>query len=251
MEFGFTVSEMNYLSIEQISKSFGDKMLFEGLSFGIDQGQKVALIGVNGCGKSTLLKILAGIDKPDTGNISVRKGIRIAWLPQEPDLNEFHTVSEVVFASDLPQVRLLKEYEELLAKISEQPQLQQRLDTVMAQIDAQQAWDYEIKIRQILSKLEVDFLEQVIGELSGGQRKRVALAQALIGEPHLLILDEPTNHLDLESIEWLEQFLSTSKQSLILVTHDRYFLDSITNEIIELDQGKLYSYKGDYAFFPR
>ena len=240
---------MNYLSIEQISKSFGDKTLFEGLSFGIDQGQKIALIGVNGCGKSTLLKILAGVETPDSGNISIRKGIRIAWLPQEPELNEFHTVSEVVFDSDLPQVQLLKEYETLLSQISEKPQLQPRLDAVMAEIDAKQAWDYEVKIRQILSKLEVDFLDQVVGELSGGQRKRVALAQALIGEPHLLILDEPTNHLDLESIEWLEQFLSTSKQSLILVTHDRYFLDSITNEILELDQRNLYSYKGDYAFF--
>ncbi|MEL6253163.1 MAG: ABC-F family ATP-binding cassette domain-containing protein [Bacteroidota bacterium] len=240
---------INYLSIEQVSKSFGDKFLFEDLSFGIAQGQKIALIGVNGSGKSTLLKIVAGLEAPDSGKVSVRKGIRVAFLPQEPDLPEHLTVSECVFSADLPELKLIEQYEKLLSAENQDETQQEALSKVMAEIDALGAWDYEVKIKQILGKLEVDFLETYISELSGGQRKRVALAQALMGEPHLMIMDEPTNHLDLESIEWLEQFLSTSKQSLFLVTHDRYFLDSITNEIIELDQGELYSYKGDYAFF--
>lgn len=240
---------INYLSIEQISKSFGDKFLFENLSFGIAQGQKIALIGVNGSGKSTLLKIVAGIEQPDAGNISMRKGIRVAFLPQEPDLPEHLTVSECVFSSELPELKLIERYEKLLtAEVQDEAQ-QEELSKVMTEIDALDAWDYEVKIKQILGKLEVNFLDSYISELSGGQRKRVALAQALMGEPHLMIMDEPTNHLDLESIEWLEQFLSTSKQSLFLVTHDRYFLDSITNEILELDQGQLFSYKGDYAYF--
>ncbi|MEM6807132.1 MAG: ABC-F family ATP-binding cassette domain-containing protein, partial [Bacteroidota bacterium] len=240
---------INYLSIEQISKSFGDKFLFENLSFGIAQGQKIALIGVNGSGKSTLLKIVAGIEQPDAGNISMRKGIRVAFLPQEPDLPEHLTVSQCVFSSELPELKLIERYETLLTADVQDEAQQEELSKVMAEIDALGAWDYEVKIKQILGKLEVNFLDSYISELSGGQRKRVALAQALMGDPHLMIMDEPTNHLDLESIEWLEQFLSTSKQSLFLVTHDRYFLDSITNEIIELDQGQLFSYKGDYAYF--
>jgi len=240
---------INYLSIEQISKSFGDKFLFEDLSFGIAQGQKIALIGVNGSGKSTLLKIVAGLEAPDAGQVSKRKGIRVAFLPQEPILPENSTVAACVFSAEVPELKLIRAYEELLQADASDEKNQQALSKIISEIDALQAWDYEVKIKQILGKLEVDFLDAYISELSGGQRKRVALAQALIGEPHLLIMDEPTNHLDLESIEWLEQFLSGSKQSLFLVTHDRYFLDSITNEIVELDQGKLYSYKGDYAYY--
>ena len=242
---------MNYLSVENISKSFGDNFLFSELSFGIDQGQKIALIGVNGSGKSTLFKILAGLEQPDEGNVSFRKGIKIAFLPQEPDLPFGKTVSEVVFSDEQPALKLIKEYESLLEASSTDPVQQARLETVISEIEVVDAWDYEVKIKQILGKLEVDFLDRHIETLSGGQRKRVALAQALISEPDLMIMDEPTNHLDLESIEWLEKFLSTSKQSLVLVTHDRYFLDSITNEIMELDQGNIYRYKGDYGYFLR
>ncbi|MEL6652234.1 MAG: ABC-F family ATP-binding cassette domain-containing protein [Bacteroidota bacterium] len=237
---------MNYLSVENISKSYGDKQLFSNLSFGIEQGQKIALIGVNGSGKSTLFKILSGLEAPDEGKVSTRKGIRITFLNQEPDLPTDRTVGEIVFQSDHPSVKLIQEYERLTADPNVVPE---KLEKISAEIAAAQAWDYEVKIRQILSKLQVDFLDTPAGALSGGQRKRVALAQALIMEPDLLIMDEPTNHLDLASIEWLEKFLATAKQSLLVVTHDRYFLDAITNEILELDGGNIYSYKGDYAYY--
>ncbi|MEM7658341.1 MAG: ABC-F family ATP-binding cassette domain-containing protein [Bacteroidota bacterium] len=240
---------MNYLSAENLAKRYGEKTLFEDMSFGLDQGQKVALIGVNGCGKSSLLRILAGVDAPDGGKVTVRKGIRVAFLSQDPNLPKEMTVEEVVFSSDQPAVQLLAEYERLMSGSLEGAVEQARLEQVTAEIEAQGAWEFEVQIRTILSKLEVDFLDRKVSELSGGQRKRVALAQALIGKPDLLIMDEPTNHLDLESIEWLEKFLGTSKQSLLLVTHDRYFLDAITNEIYELDQGRIYRYKGNYAYF--
>ncbi|RMG21768.1 MAG: ABC transporter ATP-binding protein, partial [Bacteroidetes bacterium] len=238
---------MNYLSVEKISRRYGEKLLFEDISFGLDQGQKVALVGINGCGKSSLLKILAGVEGPDEGKLSMRKGIRLGYLPQEPALPESRTVAEVVFNADVPALKLLKEYEQLLQKGAAGSQ--QRLQQLTAEIDALQAWDYEVKVRQILSKLGVNFLDTPIARLSGGQRKRVALARLLIESPELLILDEPTNHLDIDSIEWLEKYLSASKQSLLMVTHDRYFLDSITNEIFELDGGKLYVYKGNYEYF--
>ncbi len=240
---------MNFLSAENISLSYGVKTLFEGLNFGIEQGQKVALIGINGSGKSSLLKILAGIQAPDTGKISVRKGIKVTYMPQEPKLPIDKTVSEVVFSADLPAMRLIQAYEALTSKESLSAAEQARMSELMSEIDAIQAWDYQHKIQEVLSKLEVEFLDKKIGELSGGQQKRVAIAQALIEEPELLIMDEPTNHLDLRIIEWLEKFLSTSKQSIVLVTHDRYFLDSITNEILELDNQRLYQYKGNYAYF--
>ncbi|RMG67481.1 MAG: ABC transporter ATP-binding protein, partial [Bacteroidetes bacterium] len=236
---------MNILSAEKIGKAYGHKVLFEDLSFGLEQGQKVALIGVNGCGKSTLLKILAGLESPDSGQITTRNDVRLSFLPQEPDLPPEKTVYEVVFRSDVPAIRLIETYERLTHTDPTSP----KLTEVINQIEAMDAWTYEVKIKEILSKLDVDYPDRLISELSGGQRKRVALAQALIEEPDLIIMDEPTNHLDLASIEWLEKFLSTSKQSLLLVTHDRYFLDRITNEIFELDGGNLYRYKGNYSYF--
>lgn len=240
---------MNYLSIEKISKSYADKVLFEDLSFGIDQGQKVALVGINGSGKSTLLKILAGLINPDQGQVSRRKGIRMAFLPQVPKFSPSQTVQEVVFEADNPALNAIKEYESLLSVSSPSEAQLATIQQLSEKIDSLQAWDIETKIAQILGKLDIHEMDQMLGQLSGGQQKRVALAKALIEEPDLIIMDEPTNHLDLDSIEWLEKFLSTSKQSLVLVTHDRYFLDSITTEIIELDQGRLFHYEGNYAHF--
>ena len=242
---------MNLVSAENLSKAFADKVLFNGISFGIDQGQKVALIGVNGSGKSTLLKMVAGVEAPDSGRISTRNGLNLAYLPQEPDLPMEATVAEVVFDSEIKELSLIRRYEVLSQQSATDPKAAEELTEVMAEIDAANAWEYEVKINQILGRLDVNFLDRKVSELSGGQRKRVALAQALIGEPDLLIMDEPTNHLDLASIEWLEQFLATAKQSLLLVTHDRYFLDSITNEIFELHGGELHRYIGDYAYYPR
>ncbi|MEM7510909.1 MAG: ABC-F family ATP-binding cassette domain-containing protein, partial [Bacteroidota bacterium] len=240
---------MNYLSIEKISKAYADKVLFEDLSFGIEQGQKVALVGINGSGKSTLLKILAGLISPDAGQVSRRKGIKMAFLPQVPKFSPSQTVQEVIFEADNPSLNAVKEYESLLNISSPSDEQLARIQKLSEKIDSLNAWEIEIEIAQILGKLDIHDMEQMLGQMSGGQQKRVALAKALIEEPDLIIMDEPTNHLDMESIEWLEKFLSTSKQSLVLVTHDRYFLDSITTEIIELDQGKLFHYEGNYAHF--
>lgn len=240
---------VNYLSVENISKAFADKQLFENLSFGIAEGQKIALVGINGSGKSTLLKILGGKESPDTGQVSMRKGIRMAYLDQDPQYDPNLTVGEVVFSTDHPALNVIQEYERLLTLSDPDSKTQERIQELTDKITELDAWDYEVRIQQILGKLHVHFLDTPMGQLSGGQRKRVALAQALIEDPDLMIMDEPTNHLDLESIEWLEKFLSTSKQSLILVTHDRYFLDGVTNEILELDQHRLFNYQGNYAYF--
>ncbi|TAE51227.1 MAG: ABC transporter ATP-binding protein [Bacteroidetes bacterium] len=237
---------MIYLSAENVSKSWGEKTLFTNLSFGLNQGQKAALIGPNGAGKSTLLKIIAGLEKADSGKVTYRNGIRVVYLPQDPILPGHLTVGEAVFFGENKSLALIRAYEEAMQ--AENPD-HARIDRLMSEIEAANAWEYEVKIKQILGKLHVDFLDRRVSELSGGQRKRVALAQALIEEPEVLILDEPTNHLDLDSIEWLEDWLSSSKQSLFLVTHDRYFLDAITNEIFELDKGNIYSYQGNYAYF--
>lgn len=237
---------MIYLSAENVSKSWGEKTLFTNLSFGLDQGQKAGLIGPNGAGKSTLLKIIAGLEKADSGKVTYRNGIRVVYLPQDPILPGHLTVGEAVFFGENKSLALIRAYEEAMQ--AENPD-HARIDRLMSEIEAANAWEYEVKIKQILGKLHVDFLDRKVSELSGGQRKRVALAQALIEEPEVLILDEPTNHLDLDSIEWLEDWLSSSKQSLFLVTHDRYFLDAITNEIFELDKGNIYSYQGNYAYF--
>ena len=240
---------VNYVSAQNVSKSYGIKQLFQGLSFGIDQGQKIALIGLNGSGKSTLLKILAGLETPDSGRISFRNGLQVGYLAQAPQLAPEKTIGEIVFDPQHPIQQLILSYEQLLSKPELSPQESEALESMVAKIEAEQAWDYEVKIKQILTRLQVNFLDTPFGVLSGGQQKRVALAQLLIQRPDLIIMDEPTNHLDMDTIEWLEKYLSNSRQSLFLVTHDRYFLDSITQEIYELDQGKLYTYQGNYAYY--
>ena len=237
---------MNYLSAENISKNYGEKVLFQDLSIGISQGQKVALVGVNGSGKSSLLRVLAMIDQPDAGSVSIRRGIRMEFLEQDPVFDDQLTVIETLFQSDNPAVAAVREYESLLNDPKPDPVALQHAITRM---DEEKAWDFESRIKEILGRLGIQATDQSMTELSGGQRKRVALARVLINEPQLLVLDEPTNHLDLDTIEWLEDYLATSKMTLLMVTHDRYFLDRITDEILELEFGNLYRYKGNYSYF--
>ncbi len=242
---------MNLLSVENLSKSYSEKVLFNSISFGIDTGQKVAMIAKNGSGKSTLMKILAGKDIADKGTVTYRKDISVAYLDQDPKFDETKTVIESLFHSELPALKLIKEYEACLERDIEQhtPQTQKALERAMAAMDDANAWDYEARVKQILSRLNIHHLELQIKSLSGGQRKRVALARVLIDEPDLLMLDEPTNHLDVDMIEWLENYLLRQNISVLLVTHDRYFLDNICDKIIELDDGKLYHYEGNYSYF--
>ena len=242
---------MNLLSVENLSKSYSEKILFNGISFGIETGQKVAMIAKNGSGKSTLMKILAGKDIADKGAVTYRKDITVAYLDQDPKFDETKTIIETIFHSDLPSLKIIKEYEACLERDIEHhtPGSQKELERAMAAMDDANAWDYEARVKQILSRLNIHHLEQTIKSLSGGQRKRVALARVLIDEPDLLMLDEPTNHLDVDMIEWLENYLLRQNISLLLVTHDRYFLDNICDKIIELDDGKLYHYDGNYSYF--
>lgn len=235
------------LSVEKLSKSYNEKELFENITFGIDQGQKVALVGVNGCGKSTLLNIIAGRSTQDEGVVSFQKGIRVAFLEQSPDLSSFHTILDSIFDESHPEAKLLNEYWGLIEKEDLSEAEQNRMHDLIEKIDGYNAWDFEYRLKEILGKLGINNLDQPIGELSGGQQKRIALAKALLDEPDFLILDEPTNHLDLGIIEWLEEFLAGQNLSLMMVTHDRYFLDKVCNEIIEIDQGQIFRYKGNYA----
>ncbi|KAA5547403.1 ABC-F family ATP-binding cassette domain-containing protein [Adhaeribacter rhizoryzae] len=237
---------MNYLSAESISKSYGEKPLFQDLNFGISQGQKIALVGINGSGKSTLLNVLAGNIPPDSGSVSVRKGVKVGFLGQQPVFNESFTVQQTIFASGNQILDTIQEYERCLENPNTSAAKMQEL---IERMDALQAWEYELKIKQILSQLGIHNLDSQISTLSGGQRKRVAMARVLIDEPDLLILDEPTNHLDLDTIEWLEGLLASSQQTLLMVTHDRYFLDRVATEIAELERGNIYTYKGNYSYF--
>lgn len=227
---------MNYLSVENLAKRYGENHLFENISFGLDKGQKVALVAPNGTGKTSIFNILAGFDTPDAGEARFRKDVRIGFLPQEPPLNPDKTILETVLQSDSPALRALRFYEECLA--TESP----KLADAMADMDAHKGWDYEQRLHQILTRLRILDSGQKIGTLSGGQRKRVALAQLFMDEPDFWILDEPTNHLDLDMIEWLEEHLSKANITLLMVTHDRHFLDNVCNEILEIDLGKLYRY---------
>ncbi len=240
---------MNYLSVESISKSFGEKVLFTDISFGISKGQKVALIGINGSGKSTLFNIITGKESADRGEIAFRNDITIGYLDQNPQFDPDDTLADAIFSGDNPLLQLIREYEFHINLNKPTPQQQQKLQDLVVAMDAHQAWDYESQVKQILGKLNLHDLDKKVGHLSGGQKKRIALANLLITDPDFLILDEPTNHLDLDIIEWLEGLLSIQQKTLLMVTHDRYFLESITNEILELDHGAMYSYKGSYSYF--
>lgn len=242
---------MNFLSAEQISKSFGEKLLFSNVSFGIQSGQKVALIAKNGAGKSSLLKIILGQDTPDSGRISLRSDIKIAYLEQNPQFDPAQSTLQVLFNDDNDFIRAIRNYELISTKMSvdHSPEVQKEFERAVAMMDAQDAWNYETKAREILGKFDIHDLNQLIGELSGGQKKKIALAKALIENADFLILDEPTNHLDIVMIEWLEEYLSRQNLALLIVTHDRYFLDNVCNEIFELDNKTLYQYKGNYTYF--
>ena len=236
---------MNYLSVQDLGKSYGIQTLFKGLNFGIDQGQKVALVARNGTGKTTILRALADVEPADTGLVVWRKDLRIAFLQQESDFGDAKTVFQAIYESDNPLLAAIQEYEAAMLNPENADVFQIAFDSM----DQLQAWDYEVKVKTILSKLKLDELKQEISLLSGGQRKRLSLAKILIEQPDFLILDEPTNHLDLGMIEWLQEFLTKENVTLFMVTHDRYFLDAICNEILELEEGDLYRYKGNYTYY--
>ncbi|PIB36294.1 ABC transporter [Reichenbachiella sp. 5M10] len=237
------------VSVEKLTKSFNDKQLFDDITFGIEQGQKVALVGVNGCGKSTLLNIISGKEQQDTGGVSFQRDIKVSYLDQAPDLDGFETVLDSIFDANHPESKLLSEYWKLVDKEEPTDKDQSRIEYLITEIDAKNAWDYEYRLKEILGKLGINDLEQSIKSMSGGQQKRIALAKALLDEPDFLILDEPTNHLDLDIIEWLEEYLASQNLSILMVTHDRYFLDRVCTEIIEIDRGQLFRYKGNYAYY--
>lgn len=238
------------LQVENLTKTFGDKSLFENISFGIADGQRIALIAKNGAGKTTLLSILAGDEDYQSGTISFRKGLRVGYLKQDPGFSPEMNVLEACFATDNEATVVIREYEDLTERLAQGKSVNNdRYEQVLARMDELKAWEYETRIKQILGKLKIHNFEQKIQELSGGQLKRVALANVLISEPDLLILDEPTNHLDLEMVEWLEEFLRNSKMALLMVTHDRYFLDRVCSDILEIDHEKLYAYKGNYSYY--
>ena len=240
---------MNYLSVERLTKNFDEKQLFEEITFGLEQGQKAALVGVNGCGKSTLLKVIAGLLYPNSGEVTFRKGITLSILTQNPEFSAEDTVMQAVFSKDREELKAIRNYESALMKMEKNPETVVDLSPFIEQMDVLNAWDYEHQVKEILGKLGIHTLDQKMGELSGGQKKRVALAQCLVVKPHVLILDEPTNHLDLEIIEWLEEYLAIQNLTLLMVTHDRYFLDRVTNEILEIDAGQIFKYNGNYSDF--
>lgn len=235
---------MNFLSVENITKSFGDRIIFQDLTFGIDQGQKVAIVAKNGAGKTTLLRCLTGLDTLDEGRVVFRKDLRTVFMEQSEDLNPDHTILEEIFAHDLPELKAVQEYNRAMAANDEEA-----IQHSFEQLSELNAWDVEVRVSQILSVLKLNQTDALIGSLSGGQKKRVALAKVLIAEPDFLILDEPTNHLDLDMIEWLEEYLSKSKSTILMVTHDRYFLEVVCDTILELDNKTLYRYKGNFSYF--
>ena len=236
---------MNYLSVEHISKSYGERVLFQDICFGINQGQKIGFVAKNGTGKTSLLNILSGVETPDKGLVVYRKNLNIAFLTQEPSLDPQLTIEQTILASENSVLEVIKSYEKAILHPEQTEQYQAAFDAM----DAMDAWDFETRYTQILFKLKLENLNKKVGDLSGGQKKRLALASALLTKPDLLVMDEPTNHLDLEMIEWLEALFAKENFTLFMVTHDRYFLERVCNQIVELDQGKLYSYKGNYRYY--
>ncbi|SHN85209.1 ABC-F family ATP-binding cassette domain-containing protein [Desulfitobacterium chlororespirans] len=243
---------MNLLTAESLSKSYGIKPLFQDISLGIEEGQKIGLIGVNGTGKSTLLKILAGLEQPEQGQITTNNELQLEYLPQEPDFDPEATVLQQVFKGNSPLMKLLRDYETALERLNQDPNSESYQNTLLQlgqKMDSHNAWQIESEAKAVLTKLGITQFDIPIGTLSGGQRKRVALAGALIQPSNVLILDEPTNHIDNEMVDWLENYLHKLKGALLMVTHDRYFLDRVANRIFELDRGKLYAYPGNYSRF--
>ena len=242
---------MNYLSVENLGKNYGERILFEGLTFGLSQGDKIALIANNGTGKSSILKIIAGQDISDEGTITLRKGIKVAYLAQEPHFDSNYSIEELINENQTEISLLIKQYQNTLKKIEKRNNSlnNKALEDLTNKMDKANAWDYERRIKQILFRLNITDLTQKVGDLSGGQKKRLSLALLLLNEHDLLILDEPTNHLDVEMIEWLEKYLQQQKITLLMVTHDRYFLDRVCNHILELEDGKLYHHTGNYNYF--
>lgn len=236
---------MNYLSVENIAKAYGERKLFSNISFGINEGQKVGFIAKNGTGKTSLLNILSGADSPDEGKVVYRKDIIVAFLPQEPNLDPDLSIEETIFVSDNEILKVIQRYEKALLNPEDADAYQKAFE----QMEAHQAWDFETRYKQILFKLQLDELDKMVNTLSGGQKKRLALASMILNKPDLIVMDEPTNHLDLDMIEWLEEFFRKENFTIFMVTHDRYFLERVCNEIVELEDGQLYTYKGNYSYY--
>ncbi|MCK8522677.1 ABC-F family ATP-binding cassette domain-containing protein [Aquimarina sp. D1M17] len=236
---------MNYVSVENIAKAFGERILFENISFGINEGQKIGFVAKNGTGKTSLLNIIAGDEEPDSGQVVYRKNLKVAFLSQEPDLDPHLTIEQTIFASDNETLQVINAYEKALQNPDDSEAYQKAFENM----EAMNAWDFETQYKQVLFKLKLEDLSKKVDDLSGGQKKRLALANILLSKPNLLYLDEPTNHLDLEMIEWLEEYFAKENFTLFMVTHDRYFLENVCNEIVELENGKLYNYKGNYAYY--
>ena len=235
-----------YISAENLGHSFHDHWLFKNLTIGINRGRRVALVGINGAGKSTLLKLLAGKFLPVEGKVVQSRDLRMGYLEQDPSFDKAYTISDYIFHSDNKQQQLIRKYEELLEN---DPENAKAIDKVTEEISDSDAWEYEYKIKTILGRLDIHHLNQKIDTLSGGQKKRLALARLLIEDPDVYILDEPTNHLDIDTIEWLEKLLTEGTKTILMVTHDRYFLDNVCNEILEIDNGKIIPYVGNYGYY--
>ncbi|WP_297338502.1 ABC-F family ATP-binding cassette domain-containing protein [Algoriphagus sp.] len=241
---------MNYLSVENLSKAFGERKLFSNISFGISQGQKIALVGINGAGKSTLMKIIMGLEIPDTGEVALNNAVKIAYVHQNPVFDSNLSIYQTIFDQSNSEVlRVIEDYHKAMLEAERGIDNSDQMSKLFEKMDALQAWDFEYQVKEVLGKLGLHDTDLSVGNLSGGQRKRVALAKAILEKPDLLLLDEPTNHLDLETIEWLEDYLAKANLALFMVTHDRYFLEKVTNEILELDQGKIHRYQGNYGYF--